>query len=824
MAGRRVRTGRGFGGRVRLMGRASLLLSVLVVAGTTVVATVPAAQAATVPAPRTAAAPGAGYWTVGADGGIFSFGSSGFHGSMGGVPLNAPIVGMAATPSSNGYWEVAADGGVFAFGDASFFGSMGGTHLNAPIVGMAATPTGQGYWLVASDGGIFAFGDATFNGSMGGSHLNKPIVGMVATPTGNGYWLVASDGGVFSFGDATFHGSMGGEPLNAPIVGIASSGTGSGYWMVASDGGIFSFGDAAFLGSMGGQPLNKPIVGMSVTSDGRGYWLVASDGGIFSFGDAAFHGSMGGQPLNRPIVGMAPVGATVGGKVLLVGKYDGIPGQYTTIQAAVDAAQPGDWILVAPGDYHENADFTNPPTLADANDGWYGGVEISTSNLHLRGMDRNSVIVDGTNASASTPCSSNPADQNFGNTVAGKTGPIGRNGIVVWNADNVSIQNLTVCNFLTGSGSAGNEVWWDGNPGSGHLGITGYRGSYLTATSTYYASSTAPAAAYGIFSSGAAGPGVWNQLYASNMNDSGMYVGACRQACDAWIHNAWMEYSALGYSGTNSGGILTVQHSQFDNNQDGFDTNTQIASDPPPPQNGACPDGGTSALSGTGSCWVFDANSVHDNNNPNAPKVGYAGAGPVGTGMTVSGGRNDTVMDNTFANNGAWGTLFLPFVDNDTPPAGVTCANTGGTGLGSLGCLYDAQGDALRNNTYVNNGFFGNPTNGDYANLTFSTGIPQNCFAGNVAPDGSTPANLEQTNAVCGVKTTSANFSFSKGTLGGEVLCDSGLLGPDYCLTTDRYPQATTVTMHPLPSNLPTMPNPCAGVPANAWCPANKVS
>jgi hypothetical protein len=32
----------------------------------------------------------------------------------------------------------AADGGVFAFGDASFQGSMGGTPLNMPVVGMAA--------------------------------------------------------------------------------------------------------------------------------------------------------------------------------------------------------------------------------------------------------------------------------------------------------------------------------------------------------------------------------------------------------------------------------------------------------------------------------------------------------------------------------------------------------------------------------------------------------------------------------------------------------------------------------------------------------------
>ena len=31
---------------------------------------------------------------------------------MGGKPLNAPIVGMAA--ASSGYWLVASDGGVFA--------------------------------------------------------------------------------------------------------------------------------------------------------------------------------------------------------------------------------------------------------------------------------------------------------------------------------------------------------------------------------------------------------------------------------------------------------------------------------------------------------------------------------------------------------------------------------------------------------------------------------------------------------------------------------------------------------------------------------------
>ena len=124
--------------------------------------------------------------------------------------------------SGPGYRFVAADGGIFSFGDAKFFGSMGGKPLNKPIVGMAATRSGKGYWLVASDGGIFSFGDASFLGSMGGTPLNKPIVGMAKARAGDGYWLVATDGGIFSFGSAQFFGSTGDIRLNSPIVGMAS--------------------------------------------------------------------------------------------------------------------------------------------------------------------------------------------------------------------------------------------------------------------------------------------------------------------------------------------------------------------------------------------------------------------------------------------------------------------------------------------------------------------------------------------------------------------------------------------------------------------------
>ncbi len=231
-----------------------------------------------------------------------NFGNAGFFGPSGGLQLNAPPVGMAATPSGNGYWIAGADGGVFNYGDARFFGSAGAIALNKPIVGMAATHDGGGYWLVASDGGIFNYGDAGFFGSAGSLRLNAPIVGMAATPDGGGYWLVASDGGIFSYGDAVFHGSTGSIRLNQPVVGMAVAPGGSGYWLVASDGGIFSFGTASFLGSTGGTPLNAPIVGMAATSSG--YWLAARDGGVFNFG-VPFLGSMGGQSNPNPIVAIA---------------------------------------------------------------------------------------------------------------------------------------------------------------------------------------------------------------------------------------------------------------------------------------------------------------------------------------------------------------------------------------------------------------------------------------------------------------------------------------------------------------------------------------
>ena len=245
------------------------------------------------------------------DGGIFSFGGAPFYGSTGGIALNKPIVGMAATPDGGGYWLVASDGGIFSYGDAQFYGSTGSIRLNKPIVGMASTPDGKGYWLVASDGGIFTYGDAQFYGSTGSITLNKPVVGMAATADGQGYWLVASDGGIFSYGDAQFHGSTGSLVLNKPVIGMITGPGGSGYFLVASDGGIFSFGSAPFYGSLGGLPLKNPVVAAATTPSDNGYWFTDTAGLVSNFGSADYYGSAP-SPLNRPIVGMAEAPGTTG--------------------------------------------------------------------------------------------------------------------------------------------------------------------------------------------------------------------------------------------------------------------------------------------------------------------------------------------------------------------------------------------------------------------------------------------------------------------------------------------------------------------------------
>jgi plastocyanin len=185
------------------------------------------------------------------------------------------------------------------------------------------------------------------------------------------------------------------------------------------------------------------------TNEGRTLHNVTADDGSFASpdlepGDAFVRtfSSEGAFPYFCSLHGAPGVGMTgviVVGDVPIPGAARGVgPGRETppglpgdevrvprdvpTIQAAVDAAEPGGIVVIEPGVYEE-------------------AVVVTTPFLTIRGLDRNEVVLDG--------------------------GFALDNGIQVIEADGVAIENLTARHYLL-SGFAWSSVF-------------GYRGSYLTA-------------------------------------------------------------------------------------------------------------------------------------------------------------------------------------------------------------------------------------------------------------------------------------------------------------------------------------------------------
>lgn len=254
-----------------------------------------------------------GYWLVGSDGGIFSFGSAQFYGSTGSLKLQRPVVGIVATRDDGGYWLDASDGGVFSFGDSRFYGSIPGLgfypagsglphSLNAPIVGMVPSNDDAGYFMVASDGGVFAFGDAHFAGSCPGiGGCAGAAVTVMPDASGSGYWLVTQTGNVFAFGDASYDGAPG--STGSPVTSAVRTPNGDGYWILTANGSIYSYGDAGGFGDAAGNFNGlDSATAIFVTTDGAGYWVSSALGAVFNFGDAPNDGGMSGTHLNGSII------------------------------------------------------------------------------------------------------------------------------------------------------------------------------------------------------------------------------------------------------------------------------------------------------------------------------------------------------------------------------------------------------------------------------------------------------------------------------------------------------------------------------------------
>lgn len=485
---------------------------------------------------------------------------------------------------------------------------------------------------------------------------------------------------------------------------------------------------------------------------------------------------------------------------------------FDTVQAAVDAARPGDWVLIWPGVYHEN----DPAHKA--------GVWVTTPRLHIRGLNRNSVIIDGSRGQASNPCPSNPALQDF----------TPRDGVVVWGASGVTIENLTVCNYLAGpEATHGSQIWWtgaddseasaqsgrgvdyaDSSASSGtnsQPGIGAFAGSYLTATSMYHPADVRSQhlAEFGVYVGGASGPGHITDSYASNMANAAFYVGACGRNCNTVLTDDHGTGSAAGYLGTNSGGRLVVGSSAFDRNRAGMVLLSLNTDDLPPPQDGRCPG------SSIGSCTVIINNDIASNNNADAPAFGIEPA--IGVGIEIQGGSFDTVSGNHIDDNGSWGVLIMDNVDSLSPQPQSHCQE-GTPNIPFQGaCLFIARGSRIYSNQFDRNGSFGNATNSDLALLSLAQvpHSPRDCFYDNTAHGAlltSSPARIQSRvvdGEPCTLPGTTANPALLQ-----QVGCADGAK----CTARHaNYPHPVTIGYIPLPQ-LPTMQNPCAEVPVNTFC------
>lgn len=310
-----------------------------------------------------------------------------------------------------------------------------------------------------------------------------------------------------------------------------------------------------------------------------------------------------------------------------------VPGDHPTIQAAVDAATPGDMILISPGVYRE-------------------AVEVRTPSLILRGVDRNAVILDG----------------GFELT----------NGIHAV-ADGIAVENMTARNYVI------NGFYW--------TGVTGYRGSYLTAHNN---------GDYGVYAFDSI-DGRFEHSYAEGNRDSGFYIGQC-DPCNAVVEGVESVANGLAYSGTNAGGDLYIIDSYFHDNMGGVVPNS-LDTELFPPQRGT----------------AIVGNLVMDNNNAVAPTKGLA---PLawGQGIVVGGGRENLVSRNLVVNHDRFGILTTLLPDRN---------------------FWFPQDNVVRDNTIAGSGIADMSLIGPWA--------PGNCFAGNRHAIGTRPFLLELLHSCDGI-------------------------------------------------------------------------
>jgi hypothetical protein len=265
------------------------------------------------------------------------------------------------------------------------------------------------------------------------------------------------------------------------------------------------------------------------------------------------------------------------------------------------AAVPPTHVLRVPAQYPTIQDAVNTARPGDlvliAPGIYHEAIVVHTPSLTIRGTDRNGVVLDGrVNGQVKLP------------------------DAFTVTANGVTIENMTARYY------AGNGFFWHG--------VDGYRGDYLTAYDN---------GDYGIYAFGAI-HGQFAHDYASGSPDSGLYIGQCFP-CDATIDDSISAWNGLGYSGTNAGGNLTLENSQWLDNGAGIVPNT-LDSERLPPQHGVT---------------IID-NYVAGNGNTNAPAFPLEYP-LLGAGIALAGGNLDYVANNHVVDNSNYGILVLASLD-----------------------------------------------------------------------------------------------------------------------------------------------------------------
>lgn len=239
-------------------------------------------------------------------------------------------------------------------------------------------------------------------------------------------------------------------------------------------------------------------------------------------------------------------------------------------------------------------DAARPQDLVLVSPGEYEeAVVVRTPDITIRGTDRHDVILEG-----------------------GFTRP---NGILV-SAGGVAIENMTARNYVT------NGFYFNG--------VRDYRVSYASAIRN---------GDYGIYVIESRG-GQLDHVYTSGSPDGGIYIGSC-YPCDALVTASLSEFNELGFSGTNAGGNLVIENSEWRNNRSGILPNT-LDSEHGAPQREV----------------RIVKNFVHHNGDSRAPfkRLHY----PVlGAGIAVVGGERNEIRDNRVHANSSYGILVMPSFD-----------------------------------------------------------------------------------------------------------------------------------------------------------------